>query len=228
MSRGAKGMRRALARLLLGSERYRARRARQELARWEARGRPVPTPHALKAETVRDYAERFALEVMIETGTYRGDMIAAIRSSFDQVHSIELDEKLRQDAAARFARDAGVCIHQGNSGERLGEVLIDIQQPCLFWLDGHWSGGETARGDEACPIRAELRHIFDHATSGHVLLIDDARCFDGTDGYPTHAELRSIVAAARPDWVFDVEQDIIRCHAPWSGDVPEGPGHERG
>jgi len=46
---------------------------------------------------------------------------------------------------------------------------------------------------------------------GHVVLIDDARLFDGTDGYPTIAEVRAQVERERPGSALRVESDIIRC-----------------
>jgi hypothetical protein len=43
----------------------------------------------------------------------------------------------------------------------------------VFWLDGHWSAGDTAGEGDECPLLEEL------ATIGpqHAILIDDARLF---------------------------------------------------
>ncbi|MCG2740183.1 MAG: hypothetical protein L6300_08080, partial [Syntrophaceae bacterium] len=79
-------------------------------------------------------------------------------------------------------------------------------------LDSHYSGGETAKGKQETPIRRELLHIFSHPIAGHVILIDDAHCFDGTRDYPSLGELKNIILAARPSWVFEVRDDIIRSH----------------
>ncbi|MDX6611503.1 MAG: hypothetical protein QOD75_689, partial [Blastocatellia bacterium] len=59
----------------------------------------------------------------------------------------------------------------------------------------------------------ELDHILNHPVAGHVILIDDARCFTGYNDYPTVDELRETVAAKKPDWEMSVELDIIRIHA---------------
>jgi hypothetical protein len=82
----------------------------------------------------------------------------------------------------------------------------------LFWLDGHYSGGITAKGRTDTPVAEELEHILTHPVMGHVVLIDDARCFVGQDHYPTLDELKEMILNKRPDWVFDVENDIIRVH----------------
>jgi hypothetical protein len=43
------------------------------------------------------------------------------------------------------------------------------------------------------------------------VLIDDARLFDGTDGYPTLDTITEAIAA-RGSLTCDVENDIVRIH----------------
>jgi hypothetical protein len=58
---------------------------RKELADWEARGRPVPPPHAFKQQVLREYAERYGPRVLVETGTFRGDMVEAMKHVFNRI-----------------------------------------------------------------------------------------------------------------------------------------------
>jgi hypothetical protein len=81
-------------------------------------------------------------------------------------------------------------------------------------LDGHYSAGITARGDLDTPIMAELSAICDHPIDGHVILIDDARCFTGEDDYPTVDEVRDFVASRKPDHGFELALDIMRITPP--------------
>jgi hypothetical protein len=191
-----------------------ARRGRREaraLAAWEEAGRPIPPPSAVKQCIVRDFARRFRLRTLVETGTYLGDMVDAMRHSFDRIVSIELDPALHERARARFAGRGRVKLLQGDSGRVLPEVLRTLREPALFWLDGHYSGGCTARGDKDTPVVAECAAVLAHPVAGHVLLIDDARCFDGSHDYPTVEELRRLVGGGG-DVAFDVAADMIRVH----------------
>jgi hypothetical protein len=79
----------------------------------------------------------------------------------------------------------------------------------LFWLDGHYSAGITARGDIATPISLELEAILSHPVKSHVILIDDARDFTGKDSYPF---LDNLLHKIRVDGNYSVEvtTDIIR------------------
>ena len=179
---------------------------------WEKQGRPSPPPHIIKEELIRDYAKTFYMQILIETGTYLGDMVHAMKKSFSRIVSFELDQTLATQARERFANDNHIEIVQGDSGKLLGEVLANINEPCLFWLDGHYSGGITAKGALETPIKNEVAAILSHPVDGHVILIDDARCFTGENDYPTINELQNFVAERKPNHKFSLEHDVIRIH----------------
>lgn len=133
-----------------------------------------------------------------------------MKGRFERVVSIELDDRLYERARARFASDRNVTILRGDSGQVLGELMPTIEHPCLFWLDGHYSGPGTAKGIEETPVMRELRHVLEHRVCGHVILIDDAREFNGTHDYPTIEALRAHLGRARSDLAFECRDDVIR------------------
>lgn len=186
--------------------------ARKKVFLWKLKGRPVPAPHAVKQMINKYYAAKFKLQVFIETGTYMGEMIDAVLNHFSRIISIEFDPKLAQRAKNKFSSLPHVTILQGDSGELLPGVLAQINEPCLFWLDAHYSGGVTAHADSETPIVREIKTILDHPCPDHVILIDDAREFTGNKDYPTLEELRKIIRQKRKEWRMEVEADIIRIH----------------
>lgn len=173
---------------------------------------PVPPPHCVKQYAIADARELHALDTMIETGTYLGDMVEAQRSGFKKIFSIELDEKLFSRAQKRFRKYPHIRILKGDSGEVLESVMKQVQGAAFFWLDGHYSGGITARGKKDCPIFEELDCILNGTQAGtkHVLYIDDARCFNGEGGYPTIAELGAYFNTQSVRHDLTVKDDIIR------------------
>jgi hypothetical protein len=187
-------------------------RDRKALRTWEKIGRSSPPPHVVKEHLIRDYARTFNTGILIETGTYLGDMVYAMRKSFSKILSFELDQSLYEQARRRFAADRHIEIIHGDSGHLLPEYLTNINERCLFWLDGHYSGGITARGELDTPIKRELEHIFAHPIAGHVILIDDARCFTGQNDYPSLDELRELVNQQTQGLQFSVEADVVRIH----------------
>jgi hypothetical protein len=167
-------------------------------------------PHAVKRRMVRDYGKRFRLRTRVETGTHIGHMVAAMHGYFDQIYSVELGRHLYERANARLADKPNVHLYCGDSASTLPDMIAALPAPALFWLDAHYSGDVTARGDIDTPIVAELQRILGHDRARHVVLIDDARSFGGTDGYPTPQELRRIVGELRPDYEMTIADDVIR------------------
>lgn len=190
-------------------------RQRQEMRRWKRVGGPR-IPHARKQEIVREYGRRYGVDTLVETGTYLGLMVRAMRREFETVYSIELDEALFRRAQARFGRYSNVHLMQGDSSKLLPELLNRITNPALFWLDAHWSGDITARGETDTPIREELAAVLTHPVAAqHVVLIDDAGDFDGGD-YPTITAVRSLVNQLHPTLRVEVGENIIRISPPSS------------
>ena len=177
------------------------------LAEWRRAGRPIPPPPDMKRRIVRAYARTEGLAVFIETGTYYGETIAVVADLFPRVVSIELSPKYHALARQRFADKPHVELLHGDSGEVLQGVLATLDRPALFWLDGHYSGDDTARGALETPLLAELRAILAHRVKGHVVLIDDARLLDGTHDYPTLQEVEEVARSAGRR--FRVAADIV-------------------
>jgi hypothetical protein len=183
-------------------------------------GKVAPPPYELKREILNSYKEKYALKIFIETGTFFGDTVEYFKNSFKKVYSIELAEELAKKAKQRFENDRQVEIIQGDSGSILKGILKDINEPILFWLDGHYSseffvGDEfikTARTDKDTPVVEELDTILGSPIN-HVILIDDARGFDGLGDYPSISSIKRMVRKAKgPAYHCNVENDIIQIY----------------
>lgn len=183
-----------------------------EYIEWLELGKPAPPPNIIKQITVKIFANKYRPKIFIETGTYLGDMVYAVKSVFDKIYSIELGDNLYERARIKFSKYNHISILHGDSAVVLPEILHHIDEPCLFWLDAHYSAGNTAKGELVTPIFQELDHIFNHPAKVHVILIDDARDFDGNNDYPTIQDLRKFVLSRKPEYEFDVENDIIRLY----------------
>jgi hypothetical protein len=187
---------------------YNGLRYRLEWLLW-AVGRLERAPHLLKRRVIAQRARDFRPQVFVETGTLFGDMTHAQRNNFRRLFSIELDDYLFERASRRFRRFPHIRILHGDSGQKIAEVLRGLDEPCLFWLDAHYSGGITAHGDRMTPVFDEIRHILSHPVKSHVIVIDDARLFNGTDGYPTFRELQNFACSIDRNCKIWIENDTI-------------------
>lgn len=180
------------------------------IAQWEAAGRPVPPPDLIKYRVIRRYAQERGIRNLVETGTWFGNAIFTLRRDFTEIHSIELAPALHAQASAGFAHLPHIRLHLGDSATELPRVAASLTGPTLYWLDGHFCSGPSARGAKDTPIFEELDYLLRRPPGQDVVLIDDARCFNGADGYPTIEQLRQMVTPLRPHASFTVETDIIR------------------
>lgn len=170
----------------------------------------MPPPHIVKCQALAFFAKRFGLKILVETGTYYGDTIEAMRRQFDRVYSIELSKELHKKAQRRFKRARNVELICGDSAIELGKLMAHLDQPTLFWLDGHYSGDLTAKGAKDTPIYEELDHILSAPDRGHVIIIDDARCFGVDLHYPSLEEITAFIRSKRSNVVLVVQDDSIR------------------
>jgi hypothetical protein len=189
----------------------RSHKQKEILKKWEIdTQRKGPLPHILKQFTVKDYAYKYRCGILVETGTYEGEMVKACLPSFNKIYSIELDKTLFEKAVNRFKNNSNVKILNGDSGVKLSEVLREVNSRCVFWLDGHYSAGITAKGELDTPIAKEIESIFNHSIQDHVILIDDARCFDGTNDYPQRDKFIEELYNRKQNIKVEVYNDIIR------------------
>ncbi len=178
-------------------------------SRWISSGRRVPPPHVVKQLLIRTNAAARGIGTLIESGTFRGDMVDAMIPFFEKIVSIELADELAAKASERFASFPHVLIQNGDSSALLPQALDSTTGPCIFWLDGHYSGGDTARGETCTPVWNELAAILKHPVKQHVTIIDDARLFVGSDDYPSITEVESFVKRYGASFCHDINDDVI-------------------
>ena len=118
------------------------------------------------------------ISILIETGTFKGDTVAALWSYFNKVISIEASEILWAAAAKRFEEYPQIQVLLGNSKDKLPGLQAELQDvAALYWLDAHWCADPYTYGVlSQCPLLEEL-HAIGSLNSESVVLIDDARLF---------------------------------------------------
>ena len=136
----------------------------------------------------------------METGTYLGDTLAKLCDDFDGLQSIELSADYYARAVSRFASRPQVRLINADSTTGLETALSRLSDGrAIFWLDAHYSGGDTARGQSNTPVESELRAILAYPQRSDIILVDDLRYFwqarpgfrqhDALLGYPSMRDL---------------------------------------
>lgn len=167
-----------------------------ELRSWRLKSDPtlVPRPGLLKRHELLLALKRGNISHFVETGTLLGDTTYFFAQQGCTVYSVEVEPRLAALARERFRGNSRVHIIEGDSGILMPEIITKLARvPALFWLDGHYSGGATGRGDLDTPIVKEVETILKDAAPKSIVFVDDARCFGVEVDYPTLAGLKELV-----------------------------------
>lgn len=145
----------------------------------------------LKTQILISLVKNYNLKSFVESGTYLGDTSINLSKSVDKLYTIEVSKFLYNLAKFRLRKKRNIELIKGDSAEILGNLLKNIGNPCLFYLDGHYSGGISSSAIEyESPLKRELESIgsFYHL-SGSIVVVDDARELGVTKGYPSIKEI---------------------------------------
>ena len=112
----------------------------------------------------------------IETGTYNGDTTFALEPFFDKIHTIEFSQKYYTNTKNRYSGNK-INFILGDSSIVFENLLPTITDKCIFFLDGHWSGGDTGHSDKDCPLTEEISLINNLFQNDAIIIIDDFRLF---------------------------------------------------
>jgi hypothetical protein len=124
-----------------------------------------------------------SFNTFIETGTFLGETTISLEEFFEKVHTIELSEKYFNmfDERKKNLEKFKITNHLGDTVRVLPSILNNLNESdsSIFWLDGHWSSGDTAKGEKDCPLKEECEIIDSlYKSTIAVILIDDYRLFN--------------------------------------------------
>lgn len=163
---------------------------------------------AILANFVANYGTS-RLSNFVETGTANGQTCEYLHGLFENLYTIEIVPSVFEQTKQKLAALSNVECFLGDSTDILPPLLKRINEPCMFWLDGHYCGSLEARGPKDTPVQEELEIIL--ATGiPHVIFVDDARLFGVDPAYPTLEWVREIATTQDIPYSFSYENDMMR------------------
>ena len=151
------------------------------------------------------------LDVFVEGGTYKGGTAKSMGEKFRKIFTIEKSDIMFEIAKENLKDTNNITLLKGDTREHLDSIIANNEN-ILFWLDAHWSGGDTYGEEDECPLIEELDIIFKY-NKNYVILIDDARLFLATPPYPHNfnnwQSLTEIMKAIPESWELIEFEDVI-------------------
>jgi hypothetical protein len=179
----------------------------------------------LDPQFIQQLVEEFKPDIFFETGTYDGGTTTVAASFFKQVYTVELSEELYKTAAHSLTLLPNVSMYCDSSPAMIKKVVPTFDGRILFWLDAHFSGGNTVRSnddtsdpDAYTAIRKELAAIKECNIQNCTILLDDIRGFgsviDGIEylgcwAYPSIQEVCRLGREINPNFSFALLGDML-------------------
>lgn len=155
--------------------------------------------------TRRSLGKRTGAKCLIESGTYLGVTAARCARSFEWVLTIELDIDLANQATNFLRRFGKVKVFQGDAVKLLPQLMArEDARAAVVFLNGHYSGGNTAQGDVAEPAILELEILAQHRDRVCGIIIDDFRLFGAEAGFPKKSDVVLAVERFFPSSAYEL------------------------
>lgn len=125
--------------------------------------------------------------VMVETGTHLGASTRIFSELFKDVYTIELSDQLIKLAKEINHDKLNIKYYHGKSHILLSEIVSNIHEDYVIFLDAHGSGGDTTFDEDigrlGSPVLLELEAVKDNKPK--IIIIDDLRDFKEISTYPS-------------------------------------------
>jgi len=165
---------------------------------------------------IESLTQKFKIKNFVETGTYQGGTALWAANIFEKVLTIEKSDELYRQLVDKHGDNPKLELIFGDSREKLEEIIHSVKTPTVFWLDAHWSGGETYGETDQCPLLEEIEIIKSFSSDAY-LLIDDARLFlsppqlpHNVNQWPSISQIiETLHAHASDDYTVIIEDCII-------------------
>lgn len=117
-------------------------------------------------------------DIFIETGSFVGETMDDIKNSFYKIISIEITDKYFDYCRNKFINYSNIEIIHGDSLNVL-PLLIEKynNERIMFFLDAHYSAGDTGKNHLDVPLIEELKIINRDLKNSCLVIIDDADLF---------------------------------------------------
>ena len=162
----------------------------------------MPSLNKDEVEVILSKYSEHNFSEFVESGTFKGTTIFAVEPLFKKLHTIELSTVL-YNAVKKKYKGEKINFYNGESHIVFDSLLPTLNNPTVFFLDGHWSCADTACGFKQVPLLEELVKIKELYKGPGIIIIDDYRLFGGKDPIVDWSEITK-------DKVLDILNDRIK------------------
>jgi hypothetical protein len=114
--------------------------------------------------------------IFVETGTYMGETLQVMQPLFERLYTIDIKDEFINNLKSGYT-GSKINFILGDSSVELEKLTNVLDNNTVFFLDAHWSVGNTGRGTKDCPLYEEVTGICNNFKHTGIIIIDDFRLF---------------------------------------------------
>jgi hypothetical protein len=154
----------------------------------------------LKYEDITNIISNFtqlqSIKSFYESGTYYGSTSIEMQPHFNQIITVEVSVNLYKNYHQKLSAFPNISHINGASEDILYDVLNINHNEFIFFLDGHYSSGDTGSSNIEVPLLEELNCINKLYKKNGLIIIDDFNLFETTSA---------------EDWSNITINNVIKC-----------------
>jgi hypothetical protein len=131
-----------------------------------------------------------------ESGTYYGTTIIEMQKHFHKLVTVEISVNIFRNTHTHLVQYSNIHHINGASENIIQDIIKENEDEYIFFLDGHYSSGDTGSSDIDVPLLEELKHINEYYNRNGLIIIDDYNLFQ-TNG--------------NEDWSNITIENVIQC-----------------
>ena len=156
--------------------------------------------------------------IVVETGTCHGRTVEfVLNNGAKAVRSVEGSRERYEACVQKFSGDHRVKLWNGFSSDLLWEMIRDVDEEMVFFLDAHPSGPESYGHDEIMSgkkrfrqsdiLKEEIDVISRHPIKSHTIILDDQH--NSEHGLRAIEDFKQRLLQINPEYRFSVEKKNI-------------------
>lgn len=138
----------------------------------------------------KKYPQYKCIKCFVETGTFKGNTIFHMENYFARLYTIELYNENYKEVICNSKKHKKISFYLGDSSDILPTLILKINEPSVFYLDGHFCGQNSSGGH--FPLFNEIRSIGSLRNYNDIVIIDDYGSFGNKNGHSLYKEWKDV------------------------------------
>ena len=129
-------------------------------------------------QIINNFPQLASIQNFYESGTYYGSTTLNMQLYFKKIITVEVSLNVFERSHSYLNSHPNITHINGASEDILKDILATNTEEFIFFLDGHYSSGDTGSSTLDVPLLEELSHINNLYKKKGLIIVDDFNLFE--------------------------------------------------